>query len=952
MCVLSIERTEDMQILLHNTDSMKEPEISSNALNLSLEKANNLIESVSNERSKKNSNLSLISPDDYENNETLTKNLFGKRNRRYPCVRCRAANRDYLSCRVKKGHTNPDFDLLEFDREGGIEKLLSSFKSYIDSEEKQQDKNDNQSQNNPVHYVVSADPTGKDLKENKNDQVVAKGDGKEIDGNAVSDITNITSGKSHDKAKNIIEPNKHVPYVVLADPTGKDLKENKNDQVVAKGDGKEIDGNAVSDITNVKSGKSHDKAKNVIEPNKHVPYIVLADPTGKDLKENKNDQVVAKGDGKEIDGNAVSDITNVKSGKSHDKAKTCLENEPEPLSNQEKIGSFDDKTLNRFPVSLSTAGIVLDKENFHNLNASNKNSDAKAINLSEAHTVEIFSCEIDDEEEHEEMVEMAEYAFLLAEMALLLAKSEKDSHLWLDERFVREKFPIDETDNHYIYCIICGTSGDVLCCEGCPSVAHKACMNLENVPEGDWFCAYCMKAKDSKEMVFDAQVCKLVPEEQNKPPKPPIIVISDNEKSSEQVLHTMFEDVSGNPVPGPSETLEKSNSLKSNDAILARNKTENLLKHQVISNRPEIENLETTNPVTLHYSPVETCRKINESIEIEEHLQLPGPNRGSKNLFEKKGMGDSEKTENTSIINGTEESIDGDFDLFYRATSFMDLMEKLKKYRERHIGVELKPLKNMDDATKEGCDKVVSKASETSKDSPEESCADGHAEKVQPKAANSNHEEKQDSIEINETGNGEVSIDKNDDDDTDDDDDVEVVVKVGSKLLKSFDELGEFEGYVRRMPTKRNSYYMVRYTDGDEEDLSDTEVREHIKSYRLRQRRVAKEKKRKRALLKKRRLDNLAKAHKMSGIGLDKSVKKGRGRPRKSGLTPKISKEEKTVKRGRGRPRKADVAVRKQNDANLNKNKKRSAIIDTEKAELGPLQKKKKGRGRPRKSET
>ncbi|XVF08053.1 hypothetical protein REPUB_Repub06bG0192400 [Reevesia pubescens] len=40
-------------------------------------------------------------------------------------------------------------------------------------------------------------------------------------------------------------------------------------------------------------------------------------------------------------------------------------------------------------------------------------------------------------------------------------------------------------------CAICGDAGDLLLCHGCPQAFHPACLNLEHLPEGEWFCTNC-----------------------------------------------------------------------------------------------------------------------------------------------------------------------------------------------------------------------------------------------------------------------------------------------------------------------------------------------------------------------------------------------------------------------------------------------------------------------------
>jgi hypothetical protein len=70
-------------------------------------------------------------------------------------------------------------------------------------------------------------------------------------------------------------------------------------------------------------------------------------------------------------------------------------------------------------------------------------------------------------------------------------------------------------------------------------------------------------------------------------------------------------------------------------------------------------------------------------------------------------------------------------------------------------------------------------------------------------------------------------------------------VPVGSSLVRSFGELGDFEGEVVRVSEhladhdddecKGVSYfYLVRYSDGDEEELEDAELRGFVADYNSR----------------------------------------------------------------------------------------------------------------------
>jgi hypothetical protein len=79
----------------------------------------------------------------------------------------------------------------------------------------------------------------------------------------------------------------------------------------------------------------------------------------------------------------------------------------------------------------------------------------------------------------------------MATKALKLAKIKAESRPLLSEQFIQETFPYDSTDGHFELCVICGLSGDVLCCETCENVMHAKCAGLNTIPEGDWFCKKC-----------------------------------------------------------------------------------------------------------------------------------------------------------------------------------------------------------------------------------------------------------------------------------------------------------------------------------------------------------------------------------------------------------------------------------------------------------------------------
>ena len=76
--------------------------------------------------------------------------------------------------------------------------------------------------------------------------------------------------------------------------------------------------------------------------------------------------------------------------------------------------------------------------------------------------------------------------------------------LRLSKKFIETTFPIDKSDGHFLYCVLCGLSGDLLCCDGCPNVVHAKCISLVNLPEGDWFCEKC----DGKESGIDESLTR------------------------------------------------------------------------------------------------------------------------------------------------------------------------------------------------------------------------------------------------------------------------------------------------------------------------------------------------------------------------------------------------------------------------------------------------------------
>lgn len=90
-----------------------------------------------------------------------------------------------------------------------------------------------------------------------------------------------------------------------------------------------------------------------------------------------------------------------------------------------------------------------------------------------------------------ENLKRAQTTLKLAEHLYQQAEILSQAPVTLGKDFIKTYFPVDPSDGHYVFCVICGRSGNLLCCEGCPTVVHADCIGLYNIPDGDWYCKEC-----------------------------------------------------------------------------------------------------------------------------------------------------------------------------------------------------------------------------------------------------------------------------------------------------------------------------------------------------------------------------------------------------------------------------------------------------------------------------
>jgi hypothetical protein len=369
--------------------------------------------------------------------------------------------------------------------------------------------------------------------------------------------------------------------------------------------------------------------------------------------------------------------------------------------------------------------------------------------------------------------EKAKVAIVLAKSLLEQAKQKAQAPIRLSEEFIRSYFPVDPLDGHYNYCTICGLSGDVVCCEGCPNVIHPHCVGLSDIPEDDWYCSKCtLKSKATSGKSATDSGVEMEDNETSADSQTPPAVSNQTATSDESLVVSVIEKEDHETSAASQKPPAVSNQTAASDETLVVSGVEKE-DHETSAESqkpPSVSNPAAASDATLAAPGVE-----KEDNETSAESQKPS------------GVSNQTATSRSDGTLAASASVADSNDNDDDTSRLEDILNELKSLRPTRPP---KPPKKRS----KGCDKKQEMADEDNDIDPDEDDNDGASTKS-------------------------------------------LTVEIGTKVMKSFGSYGEYTGTVLELPTSDKPFYRVQYEDGDEEDMEEDELKNRLEQGRRRRKR-------------------------------------------------------------------------------------------------------------------
>jgi hypothetical protein len=420
----------------------------------------------------------------------------------------------------------------------------------------------------------------------------------------------------------------------------------------------------------------------------------------------------------------------------------------------------------------------------------------------------------------------------------------------LSEQFVDASFPIDPSDDHYNYCILCGLIGDVICCEGCPNVVHPHCVNLAAIPDEDWYCSRCKRQGKGSRSSEDELKDSANADSQKVSAVSTGAATSSGEEKKDDAIIPNSRDLSDTPGSGAKDSEKEDGDTSSE------------------SHTPTAAVAGASESQEPSAAESEEEKKVEESSKSQEPSDALAASVGADVL--------------PALMAAP-------FGLDDEADRLEVILSELKAARP------IRPKKPKKESTESKEENEVEKSGD--EDEPPSSPAG----KTRPSRSTRSSASK-----AGEAADG--------DDSSDDDAEEEhygarpqpMRIRVGMKVKKYFGkEHGYFYGKVLEVPSSDNPFYLVRYEDDDEEDLTEEELRKCI---------LGSTAQRPRGQRSSRRLEPAREEERDDDHQEPAEPAKRRGRPSQARSSvasdqPEALATSQRAKRGRGRPSRARASV-------------------------------------------